>query len=188
MKTFSETAVQTLWATMCKRYKCKLKPKSGSWVMKIVAKIFDRRHKKNENLMSGEAFMETVWTTHGNTIYYPSSSKPGHGDDDELRSQVELACHECIHVMQRPGIKYLTSPARIAKIESDAFIASMEAHHWITGAVMFPSHLAAKLAAYGCNEEQIDYARKKYMLIRNMVERGEYRSPTVRTAIEVLGS
>lgn len=187
MRTFSEKQVQTMWATMCKRYKCKLKPKSKSLLMKIVAKIFDRRYKKNKNLISGNAFMRDYWTTHGNTIYYPSSSKPGHGDADELRQQVELACHECVHVEQRPSIRYLTSPARIAKIESDAFIATMEIHHWITGQVPYPPQLARKLYPYGCTDAQVDYAKRKYFLVSRMIERGLYRTDTVRTAMEVLG-
>jgi hypothetical protein len=186
MRTFTEEQIQTLWLTMRKEFGFKLKPKSKSWSMKLVARIMDRRARKDKSLMSGREFMRDVWTTVGRTVYYCANSVPGRGNTDELRGQVLLACHEPIHVLQKLGLRYLLSPARVAKAETDAFIATMEAWHWISDEVLNPKKLAGELAAYGCNDDQIEYAQTKYIAASKMIRRGLYRSSTVKTAIRAL--
>lgn len=178
--------VRAVWAAMRKEHGCRLKPKSESRLMKTVSKVLNWMRKRNKKMMSGKAFMVSVWTTVRCAIYYPAGVVIGRGTQAELLDQIDKAVHECTHVLQKVGVKYLVSPARIAKIETDAFIASMEIHHWLTGQVPSPAETAEKLRAYGCNDAQIKYAKEKYRLASGMISRGHYRSETVKTAIRVL--
>lgn len=181
MREITEAQVKALWATMKKEFGVRLRPKSGSTAMKAVAKALDWLRKLNPGMMTGKSFMASTWTTVGRAVYYPTA---GMGS---LRNQIDKAVHEGTHVLQRVGYKYLLSPARRAKIETDAFIASMEIHHWMTGDVPSPAVMAARLKPYGCTEAQIKYAESKYRAAARMIKKGNYRSETVKTAIKVLG-
>ena len=175
-KKLTEEQVSTVWATLKKRYDAKVKEKKKSLLMKIAAKM----------VPMGEKEFMTYVTTVKKTIYYPDSHEIGHGTQDDLVRQVELAAHEFIHVTQNIGYKYLFSSARLAKHETDAFIATMEMHHYLTGVVWPVSYFLLKLKAYGVVELDLKYAEVKLGAARKIVKQGIYQSDTVKIIIGVL--
>lgn len=167
----TEEQVKSLWATLKKRHGVKVKDKSKSWVMRTIGKLM---HKLG--IMSTKDFAG-YWTTVGHTIYKPTGEKIGNLE------HIEKLAHEFTHVNQDIRVKYLLSKKRLTLLETEAFCATVEMHHFLTGQLYPVAYLVNKLEAYGCTEAQLDYAAAEFKTCRRMAARGLYVNRVVREII-----
>ena len=179
-KKLTEEQVSTVWATLKKRYDARVVDKKKSKLMKTVGYLMGKFGPMSANDFAGYV------TTVKRTIYYPDKDEIGHGNQEQLEQQIELAAHEFTHVIQNIGYKYLFSSALLTKYETDAFIATMEMHHYITGIAYSTAYVILKLKAYGVDRSDLIYAKDKLDAARKMIKRGHYRSDTVKIIIGVL--
>jgi len=174
--------VKALWEHFQKKYKAKIVKKNKSTLMKTVGWYLDVA-----GYMSKSDFMNHYTTTVKHKIYVPKDFELGIPNKrSNIITQFDLACHEFTHVLQNLGLSYVTKPSKRLKAETDAFIASMEIYHFLTGNKLNPDSMAVKLKPYGIEKEGLKYASKKYRTANLMIEQGLYKSETVLEAIHFL--
>jgi len=159
MKELTAANVTLLWYHLSKRYGSKVASKASSELMQKVAWALDLM-----GIMDNEKFMEQYATTIFDTIYLPFNV----GDFAEVgpASQVVLAVHEHVHVMQcaREGslefcASYLALKSGRAHWEAEAYCASMQMIYYLNGQMPDIDRIARKILSYGCGQDEVEYIK-----------------------------
>lgn len=177
----TNNSVVELWNYLLKKHGGKLRSKKDSTTMKGVAYLMDRL-----GIMDDKRFMNDFYTTLEDTVYTPVGLVIGVGTKEALYDQAEKAVHEVLHIIQGVDLSLLLSDRARARIETDAFIASMEFSYWLHGVLPSISTYVNKLKSYSLRKSDLIYARAKIGLARRRCKKGRIRSVTVKEAIAFL--
>lgn len=177
----TRSSVIGLWNHLLKKYNGSLCSKKDAPVMKVAAHLMDRL-----GIMDDRRFMNDFYTTLEDTVYTPVGITIGDGSKAELYDQAEKAVHEVLHIIQDVDLSFLFSDRARARIETDAFIASMEFYYWMHGTLPSTSAYVNKLKSYSLRKSDLIYARAKLALARRRCKKGRIRSVTVKDAIAYL--
>lgn len=170
---------------MLAEYGGKLTPKADAWEMRAAGSLLGAL-----GILTAKSFADDYTTTIGSTVYAPFH--PGDEGTGWTRwSQIEVIAHECQHLHQKRerGLRheadYLTSSARRAHIEAEAYAVNAALHHWHHGVIesWWPGWRAESLRSYGCSAQDVEVATAHLRMIAGSVRRGVVVSHAARTAI-----
>ena len=139
------------------------------------------------------AFLSSFVTTIGASIYVPFTL--GEADPTwALWDQISVIAHECRHLAQRRrlGLRYeydyLTSGARRAALEAEAFSVDAELTHWRHGRlpIEWAAARAESLRSYGIRDLDIAVCARHISIVVHSANSGLVLSPEARTAINWL--
>ena len=130
------------------------------------------------------AFLNGCTLTIGHGIY--PHFEIGDQDGLPLAEQVAICVHEHVHVEQYHdpafAVGYLLDSSKRAHYEAEAYRASTEMIHWLTGYMVPPDEYAGLLRMYGCTQADVEYVRVYLAKAAPVIERGGIISPVVRVA------
>ena len=168
------TTEQTLefYNFMTEFYDLKVMRKDRSKLMRFVGGFLNAF-----GIMKYEAFMTRfttcfwghMWTSFivGDHISYP------------LHRQIATLIHECQHRIQEElegrfkfTLGYLLSKKYRARMEIQAYIATMSIYYWFTGKHLDIEDLAETLFNYGCGEGEVLTAKMKFEEARDRITAG----------------
>jgi hypothetical protein len=178
----SEDVVE-FWKAMQHQYATTRIDKANSAEMKIVAELLGLL-----GVLDKKAFLEKYTTTIGDKIYAPFT--PGVPTADwSLWSQIAVCVHEHHHVYQdraAGGLRfewdYITSSAKRAHYEAEAYRTNMVMEWKYQGRMINPLYLAKLLANYGCSISDIEVAEKMLRLSMPAIKQGAIASDVCRWA------
>ena len=140
--------------------------------------------------LSIDDFVKRYSIVIGNRVYFPWTI--GNAEECRLSNQISTITHECQHTIQfhKDGWKYLfnylTSTAKRAYYEADAYKCNMELHYWATGQILSPASLAGLLKNYGCKSMDIKICEQTLSFAANMLKRNQVTTPASLEAISWL--
>ncbi len=164
--------VRSFWKYMQKHYGTKVVSKASSKQMKAIAWALNLL-----GITDKKAFMERFVTTIGRTIYVPFDIGCHHEHWDRWQ-HATVCVHEHQHVEQlkRDGWKfkwrYLTSKAKRAIYEAEAYRSNFEMYFWRYGELPNARKRAEMLRHYGCSNKDIDVVEKYLALSSETIKRG----------------
>jgi len=151
MIKLTEETVKKYWAYMTKKFKIRVKKKTGSWLMALI-QPFTGISKKDWPRFS---------TMLGRTLY--TDIVPGE-QESSLLSQIILITHECQHRAQQYrrafsfSLQYLFSPRFRMRIECGAYESEMEIYFKILGEAPPYSTFMDKLKFYLLRQKDLEKA------------------------------
>lgn len=178
--------VRGFYRFMRDEYRASVVRKQGEAFMEIAASVLATLRIQQ----SREAFLGGYVTTIGRTVYVPFDV----GVDGRWScwEQIEILAHECEHIHQQDvtgslahGFDYLTSKARRAHIEAEAYAVNLELHHWRYGTIedWYPRVRAESMHGYGVNDADVAYVRRFLASRAPTILAGGFLSHAGRSAI-----
>lgn len=175
--------VVEFWKVMTGHFATKVVNKSDSKEMQFVAEALGLM-----KILDKDAFLKRYTTTIGDKIYIPFEiGKPN--DSWSLWSQITVCVHEHQHVFQDRAAggltfewDYLTSTAKRAHYEAEAYRTNMVMEWRYQGRMLNPTHLAGLLANYACTPTDIAVVEKMLKLSIPSIKAGAITSDVARWA------
>jgi hypothetical protein len=158
--------VRAFYAHMTKTFDCTVINKNDSELMKLIGGFLGAIR-----VLDPEDFKKRFATTLIDKLYFPF--EPGEerpeGELWSLWSQIEILPHEVTHRLQAKeggtlpfAVEYIVDAnSGRARLEAEAYVATMELHYWRHGQTPSPAALAELLRHYAVGEEGIAYTRKR---------------------------
>ncbi|MCP4678737.1 MAG: hypothetical protein GY854_25150 [Deltaproteobacteria bacterium] len=178
--------VRAFWKYMQKHYGTRVVSKASSKQMKAIAWALNLL-----GITDKKRFMERYVTTIGRTIYVPFGLG-GANEHWNLWSQIVVCVHEHQHVEQlkRDGWRfkwrYLTSKAKRAIYEAEAYRSNFELYYWRYGKLPSARKRAESLRHYGCSKLEIDVTEKYLALSAETIKRGGIANGASKVAVKWL--
>lgn len=179
--------VRGFWSHFERLYHTRTVPKADATEMKAVASAL-----KLMGILDADAFMTKFVTTLWRRIYVPFTVGEI-GSSWSLWDQIVVCVHEHQHVeqLQRDGwfkftTQYLTSSAKRAMYEAEAYRSDMEMWFWRTGELLSPHSLAGSLVSYNCKVGDIRTVEIALEMSSITVKKGGVINRASQRAIEYL--
>jgi len=179
--------VRGLWAHLSGFYHTRVVSKANSTEMRVVASAL-----KLMGVLDAQVFMSDFVTTLWRTIYVPFKI----GDERSswsLWDQITVCVHEHQHVEQliqdgwlRFTTQYLTSSAKRAVYEAEAYRCDMELWFWKTGNLLNSGSLVKTLGNYNCKASDIRLAEHLLNFSAITVKKGGVINMASQLAIKYL--
>lgn len=185
-KVNSGAAAKRVCLALAKHYGATIKYGPESETVQVLATALDAIGVKDK-----ATFLRSVSITVGDTIYLPF--RIGDGSAAAPFKQVAIVAHECQHVRQGGDahilfwLRYFTSKAHRAELETSALAVELEVYYRLTGAMMDVRALSGKLAWYKVGAKDIAVTAKHLAIVRNTLLRGGEVSEQMRVVVKALG-
>jgi hypothetical protein len=173
--------VVEFWKVMTEHFATKVVNKADSAEMKFVADALGLM-----KILDKDAFLKRYTTTIGDKIYIPFTIGEPH-ESWSLWSQITVCVHEHQHVFQDRAAgglsfewNYLTSSAKRAHYEAEAYRTNMVLEWRYQGRMLNPAHLAGLLKNYGCSDVDIAVVEKMLALSIKPIKAGAITSDVCR--------
>lgn len=176
--------VREFWKAMSAKWDTTRIDKASSTDMKAVAEVLDLL-----GVINQQDFMRRFTTTIGNRIYTPF--EPGTPTSAwSLWEQIKVGVHEHEHIRQdraAGGLEfewdYLTSSAKRAHYEAEAYRTAMVLDWRYQGRMPDPKALAELLKNYGCSSTDITVVEQMLRLSVPSIKAGAMASDVCRWAV-----
>jgi hypothetical protein len=184
MTTITPGVTRAFWRHMLAKFDAAVVQKDSSTAMHLAASMLDLVDIQDE-----KQFMEHFVTTLHKTIYIPFEIGVA-TDDWPLWNQIEVCCHECVHVLQcaREGVivydtRYLSSSSYRAGYEAEAYGCNLEMEYWLTGRILDSPARAGSLKFYGCSTADIEQAIHTLEIRAGVIKQGVIETLPAQEAI-----
>lgn len=179
MRRMSKENVRAFTQFMTENVHCQIISTANSEIRDILHMMGIRNARK---------FLDKYAITLGNTIFVPF--KIGEGDRNKRTRQVEVLCHEMIHVHQyrhnaaKFAAEYALSRSKRAHYEAEAIHADIELHYYLTGAKYDVSRFVDMLQAYRVRRRDLRVTKKHLTLISKFMKQGKGSHAVTRVAMK----